>query len=297
MTDAIQLHPVQASQNEPLYSILIPTWNNLEYLKCCVGSIEKNSAHDHQVVVHVNEGTDGSKQWAADHGIDHSLSESNVGICVALNSAFRLAKANYIVYMNDDMYACPNWDAQLLEVIEHIGHDDFFLSATMIEHTATGNPCVIAPVDYGQDISAFNEAALLHSFDSHRFADWSGATWPPNLVHRKWWQHVGGLSESFSPGFYSDPDFSMKLWQAGIREFRGVGASRVYHFQSKTLHKAKLNKGRKTFYRTWHLPPSWFLKRALRIGQPYVGRLREPKRDRHFYAAKAKAFWHRVFNS
>ena len=44
-----------------MFSILIPSWNNLDYLRLCVDSIRKNSAHAHQVIVHVNDGSDGTR--------------------------------------------------------------------------------------------------------------------------------------------------------------------------------------------------------------------------------------------
>ena len=43
-----------------MFSIIIPTYNNLNYLKICINSILKNSKFKHQIVVHVNEGEDGT---------------------------------------------------------------------------------------------------------------------------------------------------------------------------------------------------------------------------------------------
>ena len=41
-------------------TIVIPTFNNIDYLKLCLKSIKVNSNYEHEVVVHVNEGSDGS---------------------------------------------------------------------------------------------------------------------------------------------------------------------------------------------------------------------------------------------
>ena len=46
-----------------MFSILIPTYNNLNYLKLCIESIEKNSKYDHQIIIHVNEGSDGTLEF------------------------------------------------------------------------------------------------------------------------------------------------------------------------------------------------------------------------------------------
>ena len=44
-----------------MLSILIPTWNNLPYLKLAVDSIRRHSACSHQIIVHVNDGSDGTR--------------------------------------------------------------------------------------------------------------------------------------------------------------------------------------------------------------------------------------------
>ena len=258
---------------ETKFSILIPSWNNLSYLKICVDSIRKNSTFSHQVIVHVNEGNDGTIDWLKKNSIEFTHSETNIGICKALNKAFLLAKTDYIMFMNDDMYCCPEWDLHLWNEIKSIGHKNFFLSATMIEPEHSGNRCAIAPHDFGRSAETFCEKDLLSFIKTVNRFDWSGSTWPPNIVHRKMWEAVGGLSEEFSPGMYSDPDFSMKLWQKGVRYFKGVGKSLVYHFMSKSTGKVKKNNGRKQFLQKWGVSASYFTKEILKSGLPFTGPL------------------------
>ena len=45
-------------------SIVIPTYNNLEYLKFTIESILKNSKYKHEIVLHINEGIDGTLDYA-----------------------------------------------------------------------------------------------------------------------------------------------------------------------------------------------------------------------------------------
>ena len=47
---------------------------------------------------------------------------------------------------------------------------------------------------------------------NYKINDWMGATIPPNIVHRDIWDLVGGYSIEYSPGMYSDPDFTAKLY-------------------------------------------------------------------------------------
>ncbi|MGV3596282.1 MAG: glycosyltransferase family 2 protein [Bacteroidota bacterium] len=276
-------------KGEEKFTILLPSWNNLGYLKTCVNSIRKNSTFAHQIVVHVNDGSDGTLQWLEEQKIDYTHSAENVGICFALNAARTLAYTDYIVYMNDDMYVLPNWDAALLKEVENVEHTLFFISATMIEPYDSGNPCVIAPHDYGRDLATFKESELLNDFAKFEKKDWMGATWPPNIVHIKTWDLVGGYSTEFSPGMYSDPDFSMKLWHAGVRLFKGAAASRVYHFGSKSTLRIKKNNGYRQFIKKWEITPGLFNTTYIRRGEVFTGTATEPVETSSTKLQKLKA--------
>jgi GT2 family glycosyltransferase len=265
-----------------MFSILIPTWNNLDLLKLCVRSIRENSAFTHQIIVHINDGSDGSLEWVQSQRLDYTHSPQNIGICLAVNEAAMLARHDYIMYLNDDMYCCPGWDTALAAKLKDLDTDLFMLSGTMIEPVGTGNPCVIVH-DYGRDATDFAEARLLQELPNYRLPDWYGATWPPTLIHRRWWFKVGGYSSEFSPGMSSDNDFSMKLWHAGCRIFLGVGNSLVYHFQCKSTGKVKKNDGSKQFLHKWGIRQSVFDRYYLRRGLPAQSlRLPEPEDTRDF---------------
>jgi glycosyltransferase involved in cell wall biosynthesis len=264
------------SVENPVFSIFIPTWNNLPYLKLCIDSVRKNSNLKHQIILHINEGKDGTTDWVKSQpDLSYSFTEENIGVCYALNQCRSLASADYFLYLNDDMYVCPGWDQQLLDDIKSIGHDAFFLSATAIEPAATMNACVIVQ-NFGTDLSGFREAELLKDFKELQKDDWQGSTWPPNVVHKNVWDLVGGYSIEFSPGLYSDPDFSRKLWQAGIRLFKGVSTSRVYHFGGKSTARMLRNRGYFTFISKWGMSARTFTQNFLHSGEPFDGELPEP---------------------
>ncbi len=197
-----------------MFSIIIPTWNNLAFAKLCVESIRKNSAYDHQIVLHINDGSDGTLEWAKKEKLDFTYTPENAGICIAVNEAGGICTKDYIVYMNDDMYVCPKWDTYIMEDITKAGTDNFMFSATMIE-PAWHNPCAIQK-DFGNSIENFDEKGLLAVCNTIEKADWSGSTWPPTIVHRKYWLITGGYSIELSPGVSSDDDFAMKMWAAGV---------------------------------------------------------------------------------
>ncbi|GAA4440068.1 hypothetical protein GCM10023091_23140 [Ravibacter arvi] len=272
------------------FSILIPSWNNLDYLKLCINSIRKNSTFTHEILVHLNEATDGSLEWIKSQpDLFCSYSRNNLGVCYPLNHLASRASTNYIVYMNDDMYACPEWDSVLAEEIDKIGHKYFFLSSTAIE-AAAHKSCSVQK-NFGRNIEEFNETSLLKTYRALNIPDWQGATWPPNIVHRDIWAQVGGYSIEFSPGMYSDPDFSMKLWHAGIRIFKGVNASKVYHFGSLSVKRVKKNRGYFQFISKWGVTSGTVTNHYLHRGLDFSGPLQAPRIPA---LTKLKNFFRRV---
>lgn len=271
--DQIQTYPAQKAPEKPYFSILIPSWNNLAFLQLCIRSIRTHSVVPFELIVHLNEGKDGSLEWVQDQGdIAYSHSETNVGVCHAMNAMRTLARADYLLYINDDMYTLPAWDLLLKQEIEACSDEFFFISSTMIEPRAQSSCSIEA--NFGTSISSFEESRLLAEYQSFEKPDWQGATWPPNVVHKKLWDAVGGYSVEFTPGMYSDPDFSMKLWQAGVRLFKGLGQSRVYHFGSISVKRVKQNRGYYQFIRKWGMTSSTLSRYYLRRGERFDGPLK-----------------------
>lgn len=244
--------------NEILFSILIPSWNNLKYLQICIDSIHKNSTYPHQIIVHVNDGSDGTLNWIKEKGYDYTFSPENIGVCIAMNMMRTKVKTNYMVFINDDMYVLPEWDKYLYEEIKKMPDNKFFLSSTTIQPFTKGKHIIFA--NYGDTKESFREKSLLAEFREYEMKDWAGATLPPNVVHRDIWDLVGGYSVELSPGMYSDPDFTAKLYLCGIRRFKGLGKSRIYHFETKSTARIKKNEGNMQFLMKWGMTNAIFRK-------------------------------------
>ena len=265
------------SDSSSVFSIVIPSWNNLNYLKCCVDSIRKNSRFVHQIIIHVNEGNDGTLEWVRSQGLAHSHSGENAGVCYGFNAPASLASCDYIVLSDDDYYYAPNWDEHLMDEIKKVGDPYFCITGTMIEHHPTKyDTSIIAPHDFGKTVETFREKDFLRDFASIPFHDWTGGNWYPMILHRNIWKLIGGLSTEFTPGMASDPDMMMKLWQAGVRYYKGVSRSRVYHFGSKSTARVRKNDGNRQFLLKWGLSPSTFFRAFLRLGETFTGYTAEP---------------------
>jgi len=268
-----------------MFSIIIPTFNNLDYLKLCIKSIRQNSIYNHQIIPHVNIGDDGTCDFLQDENIDFTFTKYNSGICEGMNTASKKSKFKYILYSHDDFYFCPGWDDALKNEVDAIGHNNFYLSGVMMNN---------GPIKFnaGSDIKSFDENKVLNEYQNYNHYDFQGSTWAPHLLHRDLWEKVGGFSEEFFPGTGSDPDLNMKLWKEGVRIFKGVNNCKVYHFGSIVTRKYKNhptiitesgNKGGKIFLLKWGITIKFFKKFYLRSDQKYDGPLNKPVKNLNFF--------------
>ena len=280
-----------------MFSILIPSFNNLEYLKTCINSLKKNSKYSHQIIVHINEGTDGSLEYVKEKNLEYTFSNENIGMPKALNKSSALAKFDYILISHDDFYYCPGWDVELVNNVNFIGHNNFYLSSTMV---GAGQ----VEFDAGQTVDNFDEIKLLDNLEKIKTIDFQGTTKCPGLIHKEVWKRVGGWSEEFSPTGGDDTDFAMKLWKINIRIFKGLGKSLAYHFGSITTRKKDKSlftylgsRGNKIFLKKWGYNINFFENFFLRSGldknkdlifNEYTGPLKEPKKDLNFYVESIK---------
>ena len=261
-----------------MFSLIIPTYNNLKYLKSCLESIKKNSKFNHEVIVYVNSSLDGTLEFVKSNSVKYLYNKTNVGLCKAVNEGVKISKFDYIIYAHDDMYFCPGWDIEFYNEIKKINVKDFFLSGTMIQPFKS-----FIHLDCGKQIENFDETKLLKEYKKIHFNDFQGSTWAPSLIPKNTWNKVGGFSEEYGPGLGSDPDFNMKLWKIGVRLFKGLGNCRVYHFSSVSLRKKISNKGSKTFLLKWGISIKFFRKHYLKSDTKFDGFLKNPKKNLFYY--------------
>ncbi len=269
-----------------MFSIIIPTLNNLQYLELCINSIKKNSKFQtHEIIPHVNIGSDGTLDYLRQNNIKFTYTEDNSGICKGMNIAAKKSSFDFILYAHDDFYFCPNWDQILLNEIKKINHNKFYLSGTMMNNGQI-------PFNCGNNIENFDEEKFLNNYKKFNYHDFQGSTWAPHLIHKDIWNKVGGFSEEYYPGTASDPDLNHKLWNEGVRIFKGINNFKVYHFGSIVTRKYKNtsnlttesgSKGGKIFLLKWGYSIKFFKKFFIQSDTIYKGELSKPIKNFDYF--------------
>ena len=280
-------------------SIIIPSYNNLKYLIFTINSIKKNSFFEHEIIIHVNEGSDGTLDYVKNNGLLYTFSKSNIGVCSSVNQASKKASTNYIFYSHDDMFYCKNWDVFLKEELNRLNNNLYYLSGTTI---SINNGLINH--DCGSSPENFNEDKFNDFIKNDKSKDLQGSHWAPHLIHKELWIKIGGFSEEFNPGDGSDPDLCMKLWLNNVRVFKTISKIKVYHFSSITTRKRNisLNNGTRTFLLKYGFNPRFFRKYYLQGNgfNLYEGKLNAPKITLDMFLSlivnKLKYFYFKVFS-
>lgn len=114
------LKMVQILNSPSLLSIIIVNWNGKNWLKECLNSLSNQSFKDFEIIIVDNGSTDGSVEFIRSQYPECRLISNNFnkGFARGNNQGIKIAKGKYIVLLNNDAQADPNWLSELVTVAE-----------------------------------------------------------------------------------------------------------------------------------------------------------------------------------
>ncbi len=104
----------------PAVSIIIVNWNGLEHLPVCLDSLAGQTFRDFEVILVDNGSRDGSVEFVRTRYPWVRLVElaENTGFATGNNRGFEQARGDYLVTLNNDTRAEPDWLAILVAVAD-----------------------------------------------------------------------------------------------------------------------------------------------------------------------------------
>jgi len=101
-------------------TVVIPNYNGIDFVEICLDSIRKQNMKDFAVILVDNGSTDGSRELVEAQYPEVqviALSE-NTGFCRAVNEGIRASVTPYVILLNNDTQADPNFVSKLLKAIK-----------------------------------------------------------------------------------------------------------------------------------------------------------------------------------
>ena len=229
-----------------LTSIIILSYNALEYTKLCIESIRRHTRKGtYELIVIDNASNDGSAQWLQEQDDIHLiLNEENVGFPKGCNQGLRIAQGTELLLLNNDVIVTPFW----LDNMRTALYSQPRVGAVGCMTNSCSNE---QSIDIGYDsLDGLEEAAKnFNQQDSDKWYPWLLLVGFCLMFRRDVYERIGGLDEAFSPGNFEDDDYCLRMRQAGY-ELLLCGDTYIHHFGSvafsgKNTPEQRIEKERK----------------------------------------------------
>lgn len=113
-------------------TVIIPNYNGLTFMEPCFAALEKQTSREFEILVVDNCSKDGSVEWLKEHGIPSIFLETNTGFSGAVNVGIQAAATPYVLLLNNDTEAEPEFVGELVKAIER-SPKIFAVSSRMIQ--------------------------------------------------------------------------------------------------------------------------------------------------------------------
>ena len=215
-------------------SIVILSYNTLEYTKICIESI-RDTCYDGccEIIVVDNASDDGSIEWLREQK-DIVLIENseNTGFPAGCNNGIKAAdQENDILLLNNDTIMLPNslyWLRIGLYENEDIGSAGAVTNYASNDQIAGGQYETIEEyISYGTGVNI----PMVNPYELKLYLVMFAT-----LIKREALNKVGLLDELFSPGNFEDNDYGIRLLENGYKSIL-CHNSYIFHFGSKSFGK------------------------------------------------------------
>jgi len=117
---------------QPNYTITFACYNQLDYTKQFIASLDRAEVEFSRIVAVDNGSTDGTREWLQQQGFgDVILNNRNLGCGAAWNQGALAIQSKWTVVMNNDVICAKGWLRHLLAAAE--AHELHIVSPAMVE--------------------------------------------------------------------------------------------------------------------------------------------------------------------
>ena len=246
-------------------SIIIPTYNKLEFTKKCLAAINKNSGKiNYEVIIVDNGSTDGTQEYIKrlTHSFKHLTlieNKENLGFAKANNIGGNLAAGQILVFLNNDTEALNGWLEQGIKRLEsdtNIG----IVGAKLLYADKTIQHCGIAFTNsHIKDIPIWPIHHLRGLSEDHPDVNIAkelfAVTGACLFIHKELFFQLEGFDEEYGM-YFEDIDLCFKVSQAGKKIFYEPKCTLFHYEGQSSSSREEIDKmniaSSKIFYSKWY---------------------------------------------
>lgn len=234
-----------------MVGVIIINWNGKKFLGDCLNSLRRQTFKNFEIFLVDNNSSDGSQEYIKENFPEVRIIQldKNYGLGkafnIGVNEAFKNPKIKYIVLLNSDIKAEPNWLEELMQAVNNSENEKVGIFVPKI--LFMDNPQIIFSTGQIFKDAHLQERGLLEK-DLGQFDDKTdivGGSSTACLYKREMLEEIGLYREEF---FYSAIDMEL-AWRAQKKGWKAyfVPKSIVYHKANLFLLRKKNEEINKKF--------------------------------------------------
>lgn len=220
------------NKTNPMCSIVMLSYNQLNYTKACIESIRCYTEDvSYEIIVVDNHSSDPECVSYLEKQKDvHLIAEKeNLGFAGGCNEGIKAAKGKYIMLLNNDTIVTKRWLSNMIALLEE--RPEIAMTGPLTNATV-GKQMITVP--YGDDLAQMQQYA-------EQIATSDASPWRTLrlvffcvLIRRELFDEIGLLSEDFKIGNYEDDDFNLRVLMKQ-RQMYICRTSFIHHFMNVTF--------------------------------------------------------------
>jgi GT2 family glycosyltransferase/2-polyprenyl-3-methyl-5-hydroxy-6-metoxy-1,4-benzoquinol methylase len=241
------IQKAESTANDPKVSVVVVTYNNLDFTRACLKSLDEHSQYEQmEIIVVDNASSDGTpaylSEWVA-NGDNRQLilNDDNRGFAAANNQGLNVATGEYLVLLNNDTYVTPGW---IRTLVRHLQRDKTIGLIGPVTNNI-GNEAKIDIAYANMDEMLVKSTAYTHRHIGQTFPLRTAAFFCV-MLPRATFRRVGTLDEAFGRGFFEDDDYCRRIEQIGLRVACAEDVF-IHHHLSASFNKLKQQDRQKLF--------------------------------------------------
>ena len=254
-------------------SIIILSYNTLDLLQLCIGSIrEFTEEGTYEIIVVENASQDGSAEWLKEQkDLICIYNEENRGFPKGCNQGLEIAAGTELLLLNSDTIVTKHWLDNLRRALyssPQVG------AVSCVTNYCSNNQQIKVSYESIEEMQAF--AAGYNKANPALWEDRTTLVGFCYLFKREVYEKVGFLDERFSPGNYEDDDYSLRILREGyslllcrdtfIHHFGSAGFRKRYTEQEEAekakRYNALLQRNYALFQKKWQVPENYKAMKA-----------------------------------
>lgn len=222
------------AEAEPLVSILVPVYNNIQLTLECLTSIARNTGEvSYEVIIADDASRDETASLIARvANVRHVRQAENLNFLRNCNTAATSARGRYLLILNNDAQVRPGWLSALVTVFEEegavgaVGPKFVYPNGRLQEAGAYINTDGTTTM-----VGLFDDPDLPRFNFRHEVDYCSGACL---LVETRRFLDMGGFADELAPAYCEDSDLCLRLREQGLKIFYEPRSVVVHHLSKTT---------------------------------------------------------------